>query len=297
MLLTLIKWYNRYIPIRFGQTRLQKIAISDIENLTAVSKYGTEFELEFPKDKSWEKIFFWGTYETGTSDYLLEIINEVDVFIDIGANIGWYSVLIGKSSAKCKCYSFEPHPQVYRSLTRHIHINKVTDKVIPINSGLGRKQEKKVLYTFRDYGHGHSSLSDLGSSDYETSQVTIITLDSFILEYNVNGIKIIKLDVEGAELDVLNGATNLLKSNEPPVWIIEMNEETADNFRHKPVDLLEYIQGRVPSVFYTIKGAWGGIREMKNLYDFSHGDNVIVVPAIYENIISKTSRLASNREY
>lgn len=281
MLFEIIKWYNKYVPIKFGQTRLQKIAIRKRSKLLAKSKYGTKFLLKFPRDKSWEKIYFWQDYETGTSQVVFELISKYNkkniIFFDIGTNIGWYSILAGSTHNNIECHSFEPQPIIYNALLENILQNDLQN-IYTNNLALSDTKGESILHTFKQYGHGHSSMNNLSVEDTEQFVIKTVTFDQYVEEKGITNIDIIKLDVEGAELDVLKGATSYLNNQSSTVWIIEMNFETANAFNHEPVEIIDFLSDYQKYTYFRVVGAWGRLVRMGKKNDFKHGDNIICVP-------------------
>ena len=135
-----------------------------------------------------------------------------------------------------------------------------------------------TMYTFDGLYHGHSSSSTLGRSDYTATTVASTTLDNYIAERQLDRVDVVKMDTEGGEMNVLQGATALLSRPLPPVWIIEMNRETSGKFGHDPADLLDFIAERGDYSFYVVKRGWGRLQKMTSTRDYGDGDNAICVP-------------------
>lgn len=276
-----ISWYSAHSPFLAGKSQLQTLGLKLINSpsVTARSQDGSSFVLHFPEDRGWEFLFFGHTYETGTVEVLKKIICRDDVVFDIGANIGWYTVNIVRSAPDGVCHAFEPMPLTMQRLRSNCALNTVLDHVIFNQCALGAEEGEVTLYSFDTLGHGHNSLSTQGRSDYTSWTVPVTTLDAYVREKNVGRVDLVKMDVEGAEMGVLEGASRLFELESPPIWIIEMNRETAAGFGHSPHDLLDFIGSRGSYTYFRVVRGWEKVMPMKDSRDYQHGDNAICVPA------------------
>jgi FkbM family methyltransferase len=149
-------------------------------------------------------------YEHEMLNDMKKHLNNGDVFFDVGANVGNHSIFLSIST-NCEVVSFEPNNNLVKALNKSIIFNKLQKKITLINKGVGAasgfaKFEKEI----RDnIGQQKLILVD------NESGIELVTLDSF-LEKNT---KVIKIDVEGMELDVLMGAKKLLKKQKPLLYI------------------------------------------------------------------------------
>jgi FkbM family methyltransferase len=272
--------YRDLSPIRFGKAKLSKFALRNLGSdvVEAVTRDGCVFELHMPEDDTWFSIYFDGTFETGTLDVMKKIIRKDDVVLDIGANLGWYSVNIAKLLPVSKIHAFEPVPNIFSKLRRHCALNGVDAKVVLNQVALGDADGTIELHTFPDLPHGHSSISTLGKTDYVTSIAKMVTLDSFLHEHSVDTVDFIKMDVEGAEMLVLKGAESLLKRENAPIWVIELNTETAKSFGHTPTDVLQTLVASQSYELFKVTAGWGAFSRMQSIDDYANGDNAVCIP-------------------
>jgi FkbM family methyltransferase len=145
------------------------------------------------------------------SDLGMQNINAVDV----GANVGLWTKEYLKYFPSAKITSFEPSKETYKTLVKNFQNYR---SVTTINKGCGAKNEERTLFYDKSKS-GMASLSKrdlehLGVQFSESEIIEIITLDSYFAENLDNAPKVIKIDVEGHELDVLNGAIKLLGNAE-----------------------------------------------------------------------------------
>ncbi len=141
-------------------------------------------------------------------------LQDGDVVLDIGANIGWYALLLAQHSpSSVRIYAFEPDPLNFELLTANVQLNNA-QKITGVPKALSDQRETKTLYLYPHKNRGRHSLIPLAKGDGETVQVTTTTLDDFLDEYAVDParVKFIKMDVEGYEYYVLRGASRLLET-------------------------------------------------------------------------------------
>lgn len=159
---------------------------------------------------------------------MLHFLREEDNFVDVGANIGVYSVL-ASGVAKAKSYSFEPIPSTFSRLKRNINYNNLNQKVKLFNNGVGDKNESLFFTNLLDaVNHVVKQESE------QTLKVDVNTLDYFL---EGNSAHFLKVDVEGFEAHVLKGAIQTIKNRDLKIVLIETNGltsqyEFSDNFIH-----------------------------------------------------------------
>jgi FkbM family methyltransferase len=124
--------------------------------------------------------------------------------LDIGANVGAYALLFGQwVGPNGAVFAFEPAKTVFDGLRRHIALNGLERIVTPVSSAVGAQSQRGRLVVGSTAGE--SRLAHDGDADGGTVDVSVISVDEFCARYRVVP-DVIKIDVEGAELDVLRGA-------------------------------------------------------------------------------------------
>jgi FkbM family methyltransferase len=149
-------------------------------------------------------------HELETFKFIMKQIKNCKVFVDVGANIGGYAI---RAAKYCKVYAFEPLPRNYKILKINEKLNNV--KINSFNIAAGNKNEKVKLY----YTPGNLGLSTIKYVQNYFVEVEMKPLDEII---NEESIDLMKIDVEGAEDLVLEGARNCLKRTK--MVIIERSE-------------------------------------------------------------------------
>jgi len=264
---------------------------TDSKTFKADSIHGVSMDITLPRDAGWDVIYFRGTYETGTTNVFELLIRDLDRVFDIGANMGWYSILSSKIAKHGEVHAFEPVPFIFDKFQNNAKINGV-DTIISNNIALGKEQSGSIaIHTFDGLYHGHSSMSTLNRSDYQTVHVPMTTLDSYCEEHGIGRIDFIKMDTEGAEMEVLSGAHTLMSGSFPPIWLIELNEETASAFGYVPHELINRLLNYHPYEIFVIEGAWGKVRKMRDAKDYQHGDNLLAIPQYRSDALEKIKTL------
>ncbi len=178
--------------------------------------YDMQFEFR-TKDDVGRKIFKYGIHEPHIYDFLHNgfRVKPGDLLLDIGANLGWYSVLFDRlGEGRARVFSFEPDPQNYRLLERNLSLNDARS-VTALSTGLSSRDDQATLYRYSEKNLGKHSMLRLPDLD-DGIAVETQRLDTLLAERNLASapIKLIKLDVEGYELEVLRGAKQALERTE-----------------------------------------------------------------------------------
>jgi len=135
-------------------------------------------------------------------------------FIDIGANIGKYTIMVGKKVRKNgKVLAIEPEEENYKLLLQNIKINNLTN-ITPLKLACLNKDIKLKLY-LKDNDRGGHSIKEQFGGKYQ--KVKGQKLDTIIKNLKIEKVDLIKVDAEGAEPEVLNGASKILSKSHPKI--------------------------------------------------------------------------------
>lgn len=155
-----------------------------------------------------------GLMEYKDMSFVLHYLEDNDLFFDIGANVGVYTILASKIK-NAKTVSIEPLPYTFDKLIDNINLNRL-NTVDAINIGLSNEKSKLFITTDKDTMNRIATKEDKNKKEIEVE-----ILDTLSLKYGYP--KLIKIDVEGYETMVLKGAKQTLASDELEVIIIELN--------------------------------------------------------------------------
>lgn len=209
--------------------------------------------------------------EFGEMQFVLNILGESDCFIDVGANMGVYSLLASSKITKGKIFAFEPSPKVLLQLQENVSFNNKGDSIKVIKKAVSEKNGYVNFDISRNPDYNHISYD---SSKKEVLRVKTVTLDKFIADNKLKHIKLIKIDVEGAEQMVLNGLQKSLKSKLVDIMIVEINQQAeARKFGSSKEKMIKYLTGYGFNLFYSDAGF-----KLKKLYDNMDGAwNIIAI--------------------
>lgn len=146
-------------------------------------------------------------------------ISEKDLVIDVGANIGNHALYLA-SVVGCYVHAFEPNRRLHEPLSRSVIKNGFSDRMTIFGFGVGAKKSKAVLDGINEDNLGAQSLKII---EDESSGIDIFPLDDFAFDKTV---AVIKVDVEGMELDVLKGAEQLIEKDKP-LLVVEASTSSS----------------------------------------------------------------------
>lgn len=177
-------------------------------------------------------LYYLAWYEHRETNWIRARVRPDWVFFDVGANFGYYSLLVSHFSGReAEVYAFEPFAPNYRLLNRNKSLNGL-DRLRTFKLALsGEDGEVEFLLPKGDnLGHGRI-LADasLATPERVVERVESTTLDSFVRKNGVERIDFVKVDIEGAEMLFLAGARETLRRLRP-VLMIECNLEGLAEF-------------------------------------------------------------------
>jgi len=182
--------------------------------------------LLFELNPRWETPTWDGSYELEVQRVLQERLKPGSVFYDVGANIGFYSLLAARQSAQV--FAFEPDVQNAKSLERHVSLNSLGAKIEVIRAAVFSTSGFVALEPADSArGHGNAHVGPDTEHSHPTVKVPCTTLDDFAREHVVPDT--IKIDVEGAESNVLKGAEELFTQSRPHL-ICEVHDPANASF-------------------------------------------------------------------
>ena len=199
-------------------------------------------------------IYHFKIWEPSITRYIVESLKDLNgrSFVDIGANLGYFSILVSKMNPKSMVYSYEPMPFLYDSLKRNIEINDLSN-VMAIQSALSNKEGSVELFE----GHPMNSGNCGVHKNFESSNG--IQANSILLINEITKIKfpprIIKVDTEGSEDKIFSQLGELIEILPQDIeFLVEFNPELIG--KEKANDILAQFLGFGFNAF-----------EMKNSYD------------------------------
>lgn len=209
------------------------------KEMIIVFRNGTKFKINSNSGELNMLFEIWFDKEYTPTGYK---IHKDNIVIDIGANIGGYTIY---SAQKCKkVYAFEPYKPSYKKLLDNIIMNDLNN-VIPYNYALGFPKGKKKFYSNYHSGRNSFYKNPKPELEFENHTVSVITLNSFIKQNKIKKIDLLKMDCEGAEYEIL---FNLNDKDYSKIKRIVM--ETHDFIKDKSITDIYYL---LKSKGYSIK--------------------------------------------
>ncbi|MCA9873787.1 MAG: FkbM family methyltransferase [Ardenticatenaceae bacterium] len=189
-----------------------------------------------------------GSNEQPVQEAFARYLHAGDVFYDVGANVGFFTVIGAKLvGSGGQVHAFEPVPENAAAVRHNCELNgmkqvTVWETAVSDRSGMGQLQ-------LAQYSGGASLSVAAPPPDYkETVSVDLITLDEFLEEKKAAPPSLVKIDVEGAEINVLKGMVNLIEKHKP-IIIFEIDDGEVAAFQKKKTICTDFLQ----NMGYTIE--------------------------------------------
>jgi FkbM family methyltransferase len=225
------------------------------------------------KDLIGWKIFFYGEYEAGTNRVIQKYVKKGDVVIEAGSNIGSETVILSKLVGETgRVYGFEPNPYTFDRLKINVLINEQTNVYLS-DVALGEKNDT-IQFNIYPKGFCNPGMSSKYMATNITKKIDVKqqTLDSYATEHSIPKIDFLKMDIQGAEIDLLNGAQKVIAQHKPIIFTeadrfcLDMKQlyEAFTNLGYK-VYLIENDHNiLMPGVNDIKEGNWLAIHSSKN---------------------------------
>jgi len=237
------KGLSKYKIIRTSK----KFAENNI-HLSHVNVQGHEMYLD-PSDSL--RLSTNGVFEPYTTQVIKRNISSGDIVIDIGANIGYFTLIMAKCIRENgKVFSFEPEPKNFELLKKNVEINNYSNVILE-KKAIGNKTGTTNLYLADKKNNVFSSgmhrifRSDLVSQIPDPISVNIIKLDDYLQDLKfIKKIRLIKIDVEGAEFDVLKGMNKILDENKEIEIVMEFSSENLEDYGSNTPDVVDFLMNK-----------------------------------------------------
>ena len=254
-------------------SNLSNLLVDDI--LAQVNEFKGKFYIS-PSSALFQRLALYNSYEPDLTKIVKQILDPHKDIIDIGANIGFYTVLFQKVINKDKkVLAIEPASKALKRLYQNLTINQSNENVIVFEGGVSDTIGKLELKTI----NGREEYSTLGSvihpASHETSFVTelieISTVDLLVKKYSLTP-GFVKIDVEGMEPRVLQGMQETIRVHRP-IILMEWDEFLLIQNKFIPRDIIQWLEGF-------------GYKLLDPVYPgFQPENNMICIPAEVCNIL------------
>lgn len=188
-------------------------------------------------------------YEKSEVTILEELIRKDDVCVDVGANIGIYTVFMARKADEGQTIAFEPVPFNRSILAVNLELNGIAN--VQVRECVLSNAIEEVKFSVSEDA-AYSSLRPTGAKKEVSSlSVHADTLDNLFAKREQR-VDVLKIDVEGAELLVLKGGERLLSTSElrPRALLVELGPRNQSNYGYQPKDIIAYME-RLGYVVYS----------------------------------------------
>lgn len=243
MLLRLYMFYQKHFFIQRGKFFISNLLYKTLGDICIKADNDVYLYLKANSSMDLSYLDHNPTYTDIMSH--IDSLKEGDVFVDIGANIGYFSFYAAKKvGTHGKVYAFEPSDREYERLIKGIRKNKLTN-IYPYNIAL-TDHIGTVEFDIEPFHTGLNAMS-VSDNDKKSKETVIKPCDTLDHVMNYAEIALVKLDVEGAEYLVLKGAESLLTSHKIKKLIVEVTPGYLNKFGSSKEELF----GMMKSTGYT----------------------------------------------
>ena len=217
------------------------------------TRYGFDLTID-PGAGSLERFLYdTGIYEAGTLELMRDVLRPGDVFLDVGANIGLMTLTAAlRVGERGHVYAFEPEAGACALLRGNVSMNGLTNVTV-VESALGASAGTATIHERETLGRGSATLVEDREQHSAGSEVTIDAIDRFHASIHFQPLRMVKIDVEGWEYQVLKGGESLFSSPEAPIVCIECS-------RLHPLEggtvreMLDWLTGVKAYILFTLRG-------------------------------------------
>jgi FkbM family methyltransferase len=238
-----------------------------------VTRNGIKYSLDLSCMMQW---YVYWDFSAKDREELYALIKEGDVVMDIGTNIGETLLNFARlTGPKGYVYGFEPDEENYKNAIKNISLNNF-ENIYVFKNALSDKKETVKLYVVDPNNRGMNRI--LQQANDETEPYTVletITLDELVKENKIERINVMKLDIEGYEMNALRGATEILRKMKPLLFV-EVGYTRLLKNNTSPNELMKFLEDHG----YKMKHAQTD-EQISSAYDFAYlGDNGFDIVAI-----------------
>jgi len=252
------------LPVNFGKEWLwrnwvEKYLLWRKSSYQVSTVFGMRINITFP-DQIQSYLYFFGIWEPEISSYILSKLKLGDIFVDVGSNIGYYSLLASSRVGQDgQVFAIEASPSIFSELQKNITLNGITN-VSTFNVAVTDDPKKVEIFKGKETNIGMSTILSEEASRRGAFREAVVSgqpLPKIIDESKLSRAKFIKIDVEGAEWLVIKGMRDIVKNlGHDTEILIEINSQSVNE-----------LGGTVNELFDMFLSAGFKIFEIKNSYN------------------------------
>lgn len=216
------RFFQKFIPLHYAYKE---------GSYKKVTRDKTLFTLDISDYMQW---YVWAGLEDISWKLAKQYSKPNASIFDIGANVGAFAVKLANNTEDNTIYAFEPNPYVYKHFVKNLDNNKpASNSIIPNMLGVGHKKES-LGFIWEKANSGGGKFTKEKKQD----KLEIISLDHYVKEHKISNIDFVKIDVEGFEPFVVEGAVETIQ-NELPVVYIEVSPKWWNDKGYTTESVLE----------------------------------------------------------
>jgi FkbM family methyltransferase len=204
--------------------------------------------LLFPADAVYESFLNDGYYERTEQSFCARYVKPGMTAFDVGASHGFYTLLFAKLAGPELVHAFEPEERNFARLRMNLELNGLESVHASRLAAVDESREVELnvfspeLYGWHTLGQPAMEVEGLPVVPIARQRVRGVTLDDYCVEREIDRIDLLKLDVEGAELEALRGASRLLEEKRIGCLVFEISQAMVEGMSHKPAEILEFVR-------------------------------------------------------
>lgn len=244
MLREILRMYAQYFPEHGKKEglviKLSKLFSLDEKVIAPARLWFGSWVLCLMADFFQRRIYYFGSHERKTEDLVHKLISQGATVLDVGANIGVYTMLAAKrSGVSGKVISLEPIPQTFQQLSESLRLNGYAN-VLVYNVAAWEQNRQLEMFCSETENVGSYGV-DIKKGKQSGISVQAVRIDDFMSQLGILRVDLIKIDVEGAELSVLKGAIETVRRHRP-ILVLEIDPNLMSRYDHKVGDIWMYLK-------------------------------------------------------
>jgi len=271
--------------LRGGQVREVVVSEASVRIRTRLNDLELIFDAEEVSSLVTGLLAF-GDTESAEREVLLTAARRAGTILDIGANVGWYSLHFSRVAPQARIVAFEPMPQIHARLLEHLRLNGAT-QVEPERIALQDQEGEGVLYFHKAETGATSARNNRGFDGALQEAVPTTTLDRYCSERGIEP-ELIKCDVEGSEFAVVRGGRETIRRCRPIIFL-ELLRKWSANFGYHPNEVIDELAGAGYETWAIEQQ--GGLPRCPRITDETVATNFLfVVPELHHDYMDELRR-------
>jgi FkbM family methyltransferase len=235
-LIKLIIIHKRLIPYYFKDSYIPNEENFELTDIKVITRNNIKLKVNLGEHNGWR--IYYNIFNLGTEKLFNQIQNKQTI-IDVGANLGYYTLNFAKKNPDGNIIAFEPYHVNHNVLTENVSLNKFKN-ISCFQMGLGASNTTSHLSRINDRNLGMVQINN-NQIHNNTNSINITTLDYFLTQENISQIDLIKVDIEGYEYEFLKGAEQTLKSFFPTLFI-EICDKNLRKYNTTPNQVIDFLE-------------------------------------------------------